>query len=354
MLSDDDLKKQFGVNRFDVIMGNPPFNEGGALKGGGSLWPKFVKLSFILISESGYICFVHPPGWRKFYDPEDRESQGKLLYDIHKKGWTINYLNISDKPPEYFPIVDYYVIQAKTTSLQTKYDSNFLGIVSKGEALLDFPFIPNLLNDETLSILKKLFNADGLPIHITYNQQFKPSKLDKGKPGTPHYHFIDRMGKKHYYNKEYSDIPKYINKQKVIMTYSGGYEKGLLMAFYSDEKLGTTNNSMYMLTSSKTQGDKLVKFFNSDIITFLMKITQYSASPNHKNEFKILNQLKMPESLEDYKLTKAEQELIRRVISIKKDGKSATGKSRKSKTAATKGGSYPTHRFTQTRKQRKH
>ena len=58
--------------------------------------------------------------------------------------------------------------------------------------------------------------------------------------------------------------------------------------------MGTTNNSMYMLTTSQSQGEKLVKFFNSDIITFLMKITQYSASPNHKNEFKILNQLKMP------------------------------------------------------------
>ena len=74
-----------------------------------------------------------------------------------------------------------------------------------------------------------------------------------------------------------------------------------------------------MLTKSKSHGEKLVKFFNSDIITFLMKATQYSASPNHKNEFKILNQLKMPDSLEDYKLNEQEKELIKKVVGIKEE-----------------------------------
>ena len=71
-----------------------------------------------------------------------------------------------------------------------------------------------------------------------------------------------------------------------------------------------------MLTKSKAQGDKLVNFFNSDIITFLMKITQYSASPNHKNEFKILNQLEVPDSL-DYGLTPKEEAIIKKVLGAK-------------------------------------
>ena len=47
-----------------------------------------------------------------------------------------------------------------------------------------------------------------------------------------------------------------------------------------------------------------------------MKITQYSASPNHKNEFKILNQLQVPDSL-DYGLTEKEEELIKKVVGAK-------------------------------------
>ena len=50
-----------------------------------------------------------------------------------------------------------------------------------------------------------------------------------------------------------------------------------------------------------------------------MKITQYSAPPNHINEFKILNQLKMPSSLDDYKLTEKEKELIKKVVGAKED-----------------------------------
>jgi hypothetical protein len=314
-VTDEILEEKFGHTKFDMIMGNPPFNTGGLLKGGGALWPQFVKKAFELVNNNGYICFVHPPGWRKFYDSEDRDNQGKLWYIIRQNGWNLDYVNISDKPPKHFPIVDYYVIQAKKTDKLTTYDSNFMGITDSGETILDYPFIPNMLNDETTGILKKLFDAKGEPIHIIYNQAFKPSASDKGNPGIPHYHFTSRTGEKQIYKREYASVPEYIVKEKVIMTYNGGYEKGKLFAFYSDEKMGTTNNSMYMLTKSKAQGDKLVKFLNSDIITFLMKITQYSASPNHKNEFKILNQLHIPDSL-DYGLTVKEKDLIERVLRV--------------------------------------
>jgi hypothetical protein len=306
------IKKGF-PDKYDVIIGNPPFNAGGLLKGGGTLWPLFVKKAFELVEEDGYICFVHPPGWRKFYDPEDRDNQGKLWHTIRENGWNLEYVNVSDQPPKHFPIVDYYVIHAKKSNKHTKYDSKFMGRIDSGENILDYPFIPNMLNDETMGILKKLFDAKGEPIHIIRNQSFQPSKADEDKSGTPHYHFTDKGGKKHIFNKQYASVPEYINKDKVLLTFSNGYEKGRLFAFYSDENYGTTGSTMYMLTKSKSQGDKLVKFFNSDIITFLMKITQYSASPNHKNEFKILNQLQVPDSL-DYGLTVKEEELIKVIV----------------------------------------
>jgi hypothetical protein len=310
------LKEVFGIDRFDIIMGNPPFNKGGVTKGGGALWPYFVRKAFELVKENGYICFVHPPGWRKFYDTEDRDNQGTLWYTVREKKWNLDYINVSDLPPKHFPIVDYYIIHAANTNKPTQYNSSFMGITDFGESTLDYPFIPNMLNNEVMGILKKLFKAKGEPIYIIRNQSFQPSKADEGKSGTPHYHFTDKSGEKHIYNKQYTTIPEYINKDKVLLTFSNGYEKGRLLAFYSNGNYGTTGSTMYMLTESKAHGDKLVRFFNSDIITFLMKITQYSASPNHKNEFKILNQLEVPDSL-DYDLTAKEEELIKKVVDAK-------------------------------------
>jgi hypothetical protein len=203
-----------------------------------------------------------------------------------------------------------------------------MGRIDKGEMIFNYPFIPNMINDTTMSILNKLFRAKGEPIHITYNQVFKPSKSDTSKVGTPHYHYIDKTGKKHIYYKTYASEPDYIAKDKVIMTFNLGYETGKLFAFYSDTKMGTTNYSMYMLTKSKAHGTRLVNFFNSDIITFLMKITQYSPLPGRVNEFKILNQLQMPASLDDYALTAEEVSLINKVVGNRDNANASSGGAR--------------------------
>jgi hypothetical protein len=314
-MTSEKLKQKGFPEKYDIIMGNPPFNAGGLLARQ-PYWVKFIKLAFDLINENGYITYVHPPGWRKFYDPEDKENKGKILYDIREKGWNIEYLNISDTPPAHFPIVDYYVIHAKKSTKPTSYDSKFMDITSKGITSLDYPFIPNMLNDETFSILDKLLKADGLELDIKRTggkNGYEPSSKDIGKPGIQHYHYTDKTGKKIFYGRDYDDIPEYINTPKVILTFSNGYEKGKLFAFYSDEKIGVTRTALYIIVKSKAEGEKLVKFLNSDIITFLMKITQYDQAPYQKNEYKILNLLKVPDSL-DYGLTKKEEELIKKIV----------------------------------------
>lgn len=325
------LKKHGWPEQFDIIMGNPPFNAGGLLARQ-PYWVKFVKLSFELILPNGYIVFIHPPGWRKFYDPDEKENKGIILYEIRNRKWTINYLNVNDTPPPHFPIVDYYVIHAKSTSRSTKYNSRFMNIIDSGEMTIDYPFIPNMLNDETLSILKKLFSMKGEPINIIRTggkDGFEPSKKDENNKGILHYHFTDKSGKQKFYKREYDNIPEYINKNKVILTFSNGYEKGKLFAFYSDNKIGVTRTALYMITDSKSQGEKLVKFFNSDIITFLMKITQYDAQPYQKNEYKILNLLELPKSIDDYKLTASEKALIQKVVGAKEENTSSGGSLKK-------------------------
>lgn len=105
----------------------------------------------------------------------------------------------------------------------------------------------------------------------------------------------------------------------MVLTFSNGYEKGRLFAFYTEEKIGVTRTALYIIVKSKSEGEKLVKFLNSDIITFLMKITQYDQPPFQKNEFKILNLLKVPDSIDEYHLTEKEQALINKVVGVKEE-----------------------------------
>jgi hypothetical protein len=332
-VTDEILTKMNWPTKFDIVMGNPPFNAGGSLKGGGALWPKFVYYAFHVMNPDGYIVFIHPPGWRKFYDPEERDNQGKLWYTIRENGWSLEYINVNDRPPAHFPIVDNYVIKAGSSAKKTDYTSLFMTIKNSGTSTFTQDFIPNMINSHTQSIIKKLFSMKGDDIHIIRNQSFQATTKDEGNKGVPHYHFIDKNGNKKFYNKSYASIPEYINQQKVIMTFKAGYEKGRLFAFYSSDKIGTTANSMYMLVDSKAEGERIAKFLNSDVITFLLKITQYSAPPNHINEFKILNQLKVPKSMNDYELSEDELGVIEKIVNANTN---VIPKTRKSKATGGK------------------
>jgi len=74
-------KRQFGVEKFDVIVGNPPYQSGSvrakttkkikhdkeALGDAKTLWPDFVKNSLELLRDSNsYLLFIHPASWIGF------------------------------------------------------------------------------------------------------------------------------------------------------------------------------------------------------------------------------------------------------------------------------------------------
>jgi hypothetical protein len=68
-----DYKKQFGIDKFDIIVGNPPYNYGGikscSQKQLGNknmtIWPKFVDKSFELLKPNGYLVYITPLSWLK-------------------------------------------------------------------------------------------------------------------------------------------------------------------------------------------------------------------------------------------------------------------------------------------------
>ena len=59
-----DLKKVTGIDKFDIIMGNPPWNdikEGkreGTNSGSKTLWNKFIKKSLDLLNINGFLGFI--------------------------------------------------------------------------------------------------------------------------------------------------------------------------------------------------------------------------------------------------------------------------------------------------------
>lgn len=59
----DFLKKVFGMKKFDVIVGNPPFQKDTAKNS--KIYPKFILNSLELLKNNGFLGFITPSAWLK-------------------------------------------------------------------------------------------------------------------------------------------------------------------------------------------------------------------------------------------------------------------------------------------------
>jgi hypothetical protein len=63
-----DIKEKWGLDGFDAVIGNPPYNSSGHTATGNTIWQCFVRKALEDWTRKGpgrYIVLVHPSGWRK-------------------------------------------------------------------------------------------------------------------------------------------------------------------------------------------------------------------------------------------------------------------------------------------------
>ena len=127
------IKKKFGIDKFDIIIGNPPFNNG--------IWKYFVNFSLNNLIDNGYLLFIHPGTYR--YPP--------LMKNLLK--FDILFLNIFDDSASKIIFennvevqVDIYILKKSITdNLKTKIISNIDRLKIKNEI--------NFLNIKNLDII---------------------------------------------------------------------------------------------------------------------------------------------------------------------------------------------------------
>jgi hypothetical protein len=165
---DKHMKDVWVVDKFDIIMGNPPYQEHkDGHKKSSSLWDKFVNKSLIsILSNLGYLVLVHPGGWRNF-GGKFKETQSLL---INREIITLNMntykdgLNVFGAKTDF----DFYCVRNKlNTSIETKITT----IDNKVEFsdLKKYPFIPGCNLNEVYSLIAK----DGEDrVNILFNSSY--------------------------------------------------------------------------------------------------------------------------------------------------------------------------------------
>lgn len=156
LVQHDALTHDYWNIKFDIIIGNPPYdasqNNQGKKGGGDNLWDKFVIKSLDNLKDDGYLCYVHPTGWRK---PQTEKSANKKINQVmfSKQILHLNMNNTEDGKRVFDAGTrfDYYVMQNAPVTKSTIVidEENKVNKIN----LLNRNFLPN----KNFALVNKLY-----------------------------------------------------------------------------------------------------------------------------------------------------------------------------------------------------
>lgn len=143
-----DVEREFGVEKFDIVLGNPPYQKGNGNKGrGNTLWDVFTKKALNhWLPNNGYLVFIHPCGWRQLDHPT-----GKLLLEKQILYLNMNDVKAGEKMFGCSTTYDWYVLRKSPPRIETTirdYNNQ-----TYKTSLKDVRFIPNHSLKEVYQLL---------------------------------------------------------------------------------------------------------------------------------------------------------------------------------------------------------
>jgi hypothetical protein len=286
--------KKFGTDKFDIIIGNPPFqddvSEVGAAQARHDIYPKFFIKSFRMLDNNGYLSFINPAKWRA----PDKIGDLKEMWNIFVKNNAL-FLKIYS-PNETRKIfngdvltrIDYYVIQKN----EKNYNNTIIIDEENKEYNInvrDWNFLPNFDIDNIKNILTDETNGIKIIYHSSQFDKRKPyvSETKKGDYKYPILHSNTIKDGNIFYwanEKEVSgkNFVSMFGIPKVILV------KGVYAYPINDYKgqYGMSNYSFGIPIKTKKEGDEIVKAINSEGFKRLISATKWSSNFTDHNMFK--------------------------------------------------------------------
>jgi hypothetical protein len=271
----------FKINKFDIILGNPPYNKGGIRSHTGkqlgekneTIWTKFIEKAFKWLKKDGYLVFINPLSWLKKSHSlhnallekhiiwiklwDNSQSKGMINADIPISLYVLqNSLNIDKKKTEIISILK----RRNLTTTSNEYLNNDYSIPLAYH---------NIFNKLILFIEKK-------KCKLEYNTKTIKSTGTKTKIPS-NYKLEDMLAIDTYTIKDGIMVKKMIekhpdmNKRKLIIANKASFNG----AFIDDGKLGLTgSDKTYILGDNLELIQKMLKFKISDIISHFTKYRQ--------------------------------------------------------------------------------
>ena len=218
---DKHAKKVWGVEKFDIIVANPPYQEQkeGNIKSQ-AIWDRFVIKAVGQLVEAGYFVAVHPDGWRGLGKKFEKvgavlKSKQILSLEIHNK---FDGAKTFGAHTSY----DFYCMQNVEPTMFTKIICQD-GTIERVD-ISQMPFIPNGM----FEIYENLFAKDGdervrIIADSSYHYQNLPEQMSKTKSDEYKYPCVHYTYKDGSMRLMYSNTNQkgHFNVPKVIFTDGG-------------------------------------------------------------------------------------------------------------------------------------
>jgi len=277
-----DLLKYETDMKFDVIVGNPPFQEKVGNRKTEPLWNKFVLKVFDMVKDGGYVSLVHPSGWRsskgKFKKIQKLILNENLLY------LSMNDFNEGFKVFGVGTNFDYYVVQKSED-----YNQTIISDVDGNQTITNLKgmeFIPNGLFEKFNNIIAK----DGEEkVNVLYSRsQYGTDKSNMSRilTGNNIYPCVYTITQKDGINLFYSDVRGDIHFDVPKVIWSNGL--GTYPIVDSEGTYGLTQFS-YGIVDSVENLENIKIAMESEEFIELMSYVKYT---NNKYDYKIISTFK--------------------------------------------------------------
>lgn len=273
---DLDPKKEWGVEKFDVIFGNPPYQPpSNGKKGGKSLWPIFVDKSLSLLKQGGFLVFVHPAIWRKAGDKLHNVMFSKQIHylSIHSTQDGNKMFNAATR-------FDWYVLQNLPSSKLTtvRFDDSVNSDIMISQSL---PFIANHGGDIIEKVRQHTSPSGFLMSEMSCEGHTQRDYIVRKYANTHQYPIFNSSSKAKGIVVFWSSkalVHQY--KKKVI--FSNG---GIIQPFYDSGKFGTTQGGIFIPVESDADGIKIIRFLKSKLVSYIIAATKWSNFETNKQIF---------------------------------------------------------------------